>query len=285
MKCYPSAGEAVIFLPRGAPPLGIDHEVLYDEGHQAAMVGLARTESVEEAWDLAHREEEDRRTRHEGNRARAGARARTRVRRYCKANDLSRLGTLTFRSATRERAEVVEALNGFFKRLRAQLGAALPYVWVIEEHKSGALHVHVGLGRPLPMRCERCDPADRGKGRHQRDLPGPCLACTWGLGFVHAKKIKGHKGNRASSSAATYLAKYVGKEVEGLRGKGAKAYEVGRGFQPEVVEGEVEGTAGEVVTAIAAAYFGGGAPSFVWSSEDADDWLGPPVRVVFFDHP
>jgi hypothetical protein len=83
----------------------------------------------------------------------ATRRARTRVRRYCAANRLNRLATLTYRGeGCHERQRLSGDVGGFFRRLRQGIGgAAFPYLWTGEWHKRGhGLHVHFAVGRFVP---------------------------------------------------------------------------------------------------------------------------------------
>ncbi|MFL6138518.1 MAG: hypothetical protein ACJ74O_12030 [Frankiaceae bacterium] len=103
--------------------------------------------------------------------AEAGRRARGKVRRYCAANRLNRLGTLTYagegcHDPHQVRADVAE----FFRDLRSALGGrAFPYLWVPEWHKSGhGLHLHFAAGRYI-----------------KRSL----IETAWGRGFVHIKRL------------------------------------------------------------------------------------------------
>lgn len=83
----------------------------------------------------------------------AGRRSRTKLRRYCSANRLNRLGTLTYRGdGCHDPRAVREHVGEFFRVLRAGLdGEPLAYVWVPEWHKTGhGLHVHFAVGRYVP---------------------------------------------------------------------------------------------------------------------------------------
>ena len=66
----------------------------------------------------------------------AGRRARAKLRRYCTANRLNRLGILTFAGdGCHEPAELRGLLSAFFRALRVALGGAVfAYVWVPEWH-------------------------------------------------------------------------------------------------------------------------------------------------------
>lgn len=62
----------------------------------------------------------------------AGRRARGRLRRYCAANGLNRLGTMTYAGdGCHDPRQVRADVGVFFRRLRLELGGqALPYAWV-----------------------------------------------------------------------------------------------------------------------------------------------------------
>ena len=147
----------------------------------------------------------------------AERRARGKVRRYCAANRLNRLGTLTYAGAgCHDPAQFREDLAGFFKRLRGSTGERFPYLWVPEWHKSGhGLHAHFAVGRYI-----------------QRSL----IDAAWGRGFVHIKLLGdlpvGSAALGEARLAARYLSKYVGKDLGQGEAAGLHRYEVAQGFQP-----------------------------------------------------
>ena len=131
--------------------------------------------------------------------AEAARRARSKLRRYCAANRLNRLGTLTYAGAgcfepLQLRADVAE----FFRGLRSELGGRpLPYAWASEWHPGGhGLHVHFAVGRYVGQRLIRD---------------------VWGRGIVHIKLIGdlpvGSGALEEARRAASYLAKYVSKNI------------------------------------------------------------------------
>ena len=126
----------------------------------------------------------------------AGRRARARLRRYCAANRLNRLGTLTYRGEGCHDPELVRVhLGEFFRSLRDGLGgAAFPYVWVPEWHKSGhGLHAHFAVGRFV-----------------KRSL----IESAWGHGFVHIKLLGDLPVGSGSLSEARIAAGYLcGQDV------------------------------------------------------------------------
>lgn len=198
--------------------------------------------------------------------AEAGRRARGMIRRYCAANRLNRLGTLTYagegcHDPRRARADAA----AFFRRVRADLGGEpLPYLWVPEWHPGGhGLHLHFAVGRYI-----------------KRAL----IEEAWGLGIVHIKLLGdlpvGSGRLDEARRAAGYLGKYAGKAVEGNRPAGLHRYEVAQGFKPVVVQ--LEGRAVEEVVGLASERMGA-APSRVWHSSRADGWYGPPACWVAWD--
>jgi hypothetical protein len=192
-------------------------------------------------------------------RAEAGRRARVKLRRYCAANRLNRLGTLTYRGqGCHDPVQLRGDVAAFFKALRASLGGQpLPYVWVPEWHKTDhGMHVHFAVGRYI-----------------RRSL----IDAAWGRGFVHIKQLgdlsAGATSWHEARAAAGYLAKYVSKTFGHDLG-GLHRYEVAQGFQPKGVRlagvsaGQLLAQAVEVM---------GSQPERSWSSADQDGWQGPPA--------
>ena len=191
----------------------------------------------------------------------AARRARAKVRRYCAANRLNRLGTLTYAGeGCHDPLLLRRDVARFFRSLRSGLGGErFPYLWVPEWHKSGhGLHVHFAVGRYV-----------------KRGL----IEEAWGRGFVHIKLLGdlpvGSAAMAESRAAAGYLSKYVGKAFDAGRMGGLHRYEVAQGFQPEVVavwgrsEWEAIGRASELM--------GGQAPETIWRSAETEGWSGPPA--------
>ena len=196
----------------------------------------------------------------------AGRRARARLRRYCAANLLNRLGTLTYGPPRcTDPRQVREHVGLFFRNLREQVGEPFPYAWVPELHKDGVhFHVHFAAGRYIP----------------RKDLDA-----AWGRGWVHIKLLGDlpvGSGKLAEARlAAGYLSKYVAKtfidEQSGHRPRGLHRFDVAQGFKPDVIR--LYGTSREDVIAQAADLMGG-QPKTYWFSDEVDGWQGPPAMWV-----
>ena len=191
----------------------------------------------------------------------AGRRARAKLRRYCTANRLNRLGTLTFAgNGCHDSAELRGYLSDFSRSLRLTLGgAAFPYVWVPEWHPKGhGLHVHFAVGRFI-----------------KRSL----ISEAWGHGFVHIKLLGdlpvGSTNLSEARRAAGYLSKYVAKSFAdpSARILGLHRYDIAQGFLPLPVA--LSGRSAADVLAQASSVFNS-VPSFEWSSSSVADWQGPP---------
>ncbi|GGN03818.1 hypothetical protein GCM10009721_34000 [Terrabacter tumescens] len=198
-------------------------------------------------------------------RAEAGRRARGRLRRYCAANRLTRLGTLTYAGeGVHDQREVRQHVGVFFRNLRDSLGGEpMPYVWVPEWHKNHGLHLHFGVGQFIP----------RGK-----------IAAAWGRGHVHIKlksaRLPAGAGSLAQARAnAGYLSKYVSKTFEAEddpakeRPRGLHRFDVAQGFTPKTTRIWATSRA-ELIEFASGAM--GGAPERMWFSADEEEWEGPP---------
>jgi hypothetical protein len=185
----------------------------------------------------------------------AARRARGQLRRYCAANRLNRLGTLTYASPyCRDPQAVRDHVGSFFRLLRRGTGR-MPYLWVPELHADGErYHVHFAVDRFVHYRLIRQ---------------------AWGHGYVHIKLLgdlpvgSGTLGE--ARLAARYLAKYVGKALSDGPA-GLHRYEVAQGFQPRSVR-VVGASLGEVLAQATAIM--GGEPELVWDSSTNRTWAGP----------
>ena len=182
----------------------------------------------------------------------AARRARGQVRRYCAANGLNRLGTLTYAPPfCRDSHAVRDHVGSFFRDLRRRTGR-MAYLWVPELHTDGErYHVHFAVGRYVGVGFIRE---------------------AWGRGHVHIKLLGdlpvGSGSLEEARLAARYLSKYVGKALD--RGPaGLHRYEVAQGFQPTARR--LVGPTLDDVMAQAVALMGC-EPEIVWDSDDEPAW-------------
>jgi hypothetical protein len=201
------------------------------------------------------------------NQARAARRAKTTIRRYCTANNVTVLWTLTYRGdGCHDRERALRDFAHFWRRMRETFGR-MPMVRVPELHPAGhGYHVHFAVNRFLPIsEVKRLWP-------HGDQVD------------VSFRKRR-HRGRHGSSPRGTTLAGYVSKSIAGYVSKdladvgtGRHSYEVAQGFKPASVRVEVD-TLGEALE-WAVRHFDGVLPDDWWSSEGYDDWHGPPVVTL-----
>ena len=190
------------------------------------------------------------------------------MRRYCAANRLNRLGTLTYAEACEDPDALYRDVADFFLALRGLLDlTALPYLWVAEWHPGGhGLHVHFLVGRFV-----------------KRGL----IEEAWDRGIVHIKLIGdlpvGSGSLAEARQAARYVSPYVSKSVDDdeKRRPGRHRYEVAQGFQPERVQ--VKAWTPEHAVGLASRHFGGTVPAVRWTSDENEDWDAPPSLWFAWD--
>jgi len=228
---YPTAGEAVITFKRG----------------------LQTDRRTGAAWDVAPEDVPADRALIEAVR-----RARGQVRRYCTANGLDRLATVTYGgSGCHDEQQVRADLGAFFRQLRRIGGTgAFAYLWVVEWHPGGhGLHAHFAIGRYLE------------KG---------LLEQAWAHGFVEIRRINAELRYASALArarvAAAYLGKYVAKGFE--TSGGLHRYEVAQGFQPERWRFFAE-TREDAVN-LCVNLRDGAIPNFS-ASDEWEGWQGPPT--------
>ena len=106
----------------------------------------------------------------DAERARGGAAARRKIRRYGAANRRTG-GDAPMGDGCHDPGQLRADLAAFFRGLRGGWRGAVPYVWVPQWHPGGhGLHAHFAVGRYVP-----------------RGLIDRC----WGHGFVHIKLLGG----------------------------------------------------------------------------------------------
>lgn len=202
--CPASGRGVVVFAPKGravgvwvqSPAEGLEFYVDTETGE------VLRERSLDE--------------RAAGNLERADRRARSKMKDYVVANDIGMLWTFTYAGSNRpdhtERKRVVGDVHEFVKRWRKAVGKQFPYIYVLEQHKDGHLHVHLGV--PYFF------------------FPHDELMRLWGHGGVNFSKRAKGSSKRDRLRLAGYLTKYISKQVGEHHEQNDHRYEVGRGFSP-----------------------------------------------------
>lgn len=182
-------------------------------------------------------------------RADSATRAKGKVRRYCKANRMRFLWTLTYADQPPDLETVKRHLRWFFRQLQQMFGRQ-PLVAVVElGSKRGRFHVHFAAARFLSIEgLSRC----------------------WHRGKVWVGDPRRMPGRVAVGHLARYLAKYVSKDLDGPaersprhRQDGQHRYHLAEGFQPECLSAQASRPAPLLAGAMAR--------------------MGEPERVVAFD--
>ncbi len=184
-------------------------------------------------------------------------RARGHVRRYCAANRLNRLTTLTYAGeGCHDPSQFREDVAAFFRKLKGRVGSRFPYLWVPEWHPRGhGLHCHFVAGRFVPWLTIRR---------------------AWGHGITDVRMLTdlpvGSGALGEARLAARYLAKYIGKDLGTTGTGGLHRYDVAQGFSPKVRRLTAPTLAQVMERAVAIM---GAEPAEVWDSADQPDWDGP----------
>ena len=122
--------------------------------------------------------------------------------------------TLTCRDQSNEREVLISRYKLFIKRLRYKMAKPIPYTYLMESHKSGALHIHaiLYLDDYIPQRE---------------------LQATWTHGIVDIRKL------RDSRDTALYVMKYLTKDIIGSN-LNKKAYINSPGLSKPLIEYSAE---------------------------------------------
>lgn len=184
---------------------------------------------VKGAWEPAPEESEaSKLERVMRDRKRSAGRARTKVRRICKARGLNTMLTLTYRENMEDRERMARDFDVFMKRLRRVL-PGLQYVCVFERQKRGAWHAHIAVPRVLSHYLHK------GTLIKSYDL----LRSVW-LGVVgrdngNCDVSRNKAVKRSAAKLAAYMSKYIGKGFEAATGEGDSYRASGRALPPPEV--------------------------------------------------
>lgn len=175
-------------------------EVFIDEAHRTWSDG-ADFEGIEKP-EKAERGEGDR----EKNIERAARRAKTAVRRRCKAIQANCMVTLTYRENMQDKDRMMRDFKAFRKRLES-IGD-FEYVAITEPQARGALHLHIA--------CQQF-PAYLKNEHGVRVKSYALISSMWsrvigrGNGNVNFTKPR---GRNSAHRIASYIGKYLAKQME-----------------------------------------------------------------------
>lgn len=163
------------------------------------------------------------------NRERSARRARTKVRRLCKAKGLTTLLTLTYRENMVDRGRMARDFDVFIKRLR-RVVPDVQYVCVFERQKRGAWHAHIAVPRVMSHYVHR------GCLVRSFDLLRSLWRAVVGADNGNVDVSRSRRVGRSAAKLAAYMSKYVTKTF-GDHGEGGDSYRAsGRALpQPIVV--------------------------------------------------
>lgn len=159
------------------------------------------------AWVPFERSKADQEREDLKNKERATRRARTKVRRLCKAKGLTTLLTLTYRENMQDRERMQRDLDVFLKRVRRVI-PELEYVCAFERQKRGAWHAHIAVRKVLSHYV------------HKRALVQSydLLRSMWravvGVDNGNVDVSRNKRVQRSSAKLAAYLSKYIGKTFD-----------------------------------------------------------------------
>ena len=163
------------------------------------------------------------------NRLRATRRARTKVRRLCKAKGLTTLLTLTYRENMIDRDRMLRDFDVFVKRVRRVI-PGLEYVCAFERQKRGAWHAHIAVRKVLSHYSHA------GKLVQSYALLRSMWRGVVGVDNGNIDVSRNRRVQRSSAKLAGYLSKYIGKTFD-QADKHTNSYSAsGRALPAAVVE-------------------------------------------------
>ena len=158
---------------------------------------------------------------------RSSRRAKTKVRRLCKAKGLTTMITLTYRENQTDRVRMARDFDVFVKRLR-RVVPDFQYVCVFEKQERGAYHAHIAVPRVLSHYLH--------KGMLVRSYA--LLRSIWravvGADNGNIDVSRNKKMGRSAARLASYLSKYITKGFADSSGLGDSYRASGRALPPPV---------------------------------------------------
>lgn len=148
------------------------------------------------------------------NQLKATQRAQRQVRLLCMEAGVDRLFTFTVRACHHlDRNTLLKAWD-MFRRIMERHFHNFRYVATLEHHKSGELHIHAGLSgfhniNHLRRIWHTC--LNRTLGRDQSLVTGP--DSPGNVNIPKSRSKKRHSGVKGCIAIASYIAKYVGKDM------------------------------------------------------------------------
>ena len=162
------------------------------------------------------------------NIARSARRAKTKVRRLCKARGLTTMMTLTYRENMGDRARMGRDFDVFVKRIRRVI-PDFTYLCVFEQQKRGAWHAHIAVPRVLSHYLKK------GVLIKSFDLLRSMWRGVVGADNGNVDVSRRKRMGRSSAKLAAYMSKYITKGFGDGSPQGDSYRSSGRALPPPVV--------------------------------------------------
>ena len=147
------------------------------------------------------------------NLERSSRRAKTKVRRLCKAKALTTMVTLTYRDNVTDRDRMARDFDVFVKRVR-RVVPDFQYVCVFERQKRGAWHAHIAVPRVLSHYMHK------GALVRSYDLLRSLWRGVVGVDGGNVDVSRQKRLKRSTARLASYLSKYITKGFAESAGAG-----------------------------------------------------------------
>lgn len=181
-----------------------------DWEHVCTMTEAAYAQYLEtlEAWKLSPAGILAAQERDEKNKERSARRAKTKVRRLCKAMGVDALLTLTYRENQQDLEVTKKHMKEFVRRVR-RLVPGFAYVAAFERQKRGAWHIHMGI-HALPFNL----PWAGVKVKSYSVIRAVWRAVVGDLGGNIDQARKKRYSRKTPAKMASYISKYILKAFE-----------------------------------------------------------------------